>query len=282
MRIGVITDEISPQLDPALQACGDLGVSTVELRVVDGTNIVSHDDASLKSIKQRLDAGGFEVCSIASPFLKVHMSGDGEAKGDTHAAAPAKREDQWDVLGRSFEIARLLDAPMVRAFSFWRLPDPTEARGELLETLTEATHRAGEAGVKLVLENEHECNLGTGEEAAWILDKIPSEDFGLIWDPGNEAMLGHTPFPDGYAHVRDRVAHVHLKDVDRDGRWTRIGKGTIAYAAQFRALADDGYGGVLSLETHYETPGGGPEGATRESVAAVREICARVGVELEE
>lgn len=281
MRLGIITDEISPRLDRALRVCEDLDVSTVELRVVDGTNIVSHDDASIKSIKKRLDAGGFEVCSVASPFLKVHLGGDGAPEGDTHAAAPATREEQWDVLRRSFEIAHLLGAPMVRAFSFWRLPDPTDAREELLETLTEAARRAGEAGLKLVLENEHECNLGTGEEAAWALERIPSEDFGLIWDPGNEAKLGSTPFPDGYARVRDRIAHVHLKDVDREGRWTRICKGTIAYAAQLRALADDGYDGVLSLETHYETPGGGKEGATRESAAAVRELCARVGVDLE-
>ena len=41
------------------------------------------------------------------------------------------------------------------------------------------------------------------------------------------------------------------------------------------------YAGLLSLETHYETAGGGLEGATRESLAEIRVLCKEAGVELE-
>ena len=144
----------------------------------------------------------------------------------------------------------------------------------------EAVERAQEAGLVLALENEHECNVGTGAEARWVLDLIPSPFFGLVWDHGNEAMMGSEPFPSGYSHVRGRVTHVHLKDVDEGGNWTKLGTGIIDYPGQLRALAQDGYAGVLSLETHYEIPGGGLEGATRESVAAIRALCQQAGVEL--
>jgi sugar phosphate isomerase/epimerase len=113
-----------------------------------------------------------------------------------------------------------------------------------------------------------------------VLDLIPSPSFGLVWDPGNEAMMGSEPFPGGYSRVRGRVSHVHLKDVDDEGNWTKVGTGTIDYPAQLSALAEDGYAGALSLETHYEAPGGGPEGATRESVAAIRALCEQASVEL--
>jgi L-ribulose-5-phosphate 3-epimerase len=93
-------------------------------------------------------------------------------------------------------------------------------------------------------------------------------------------MMRSEPFPGGYSHVRGRVSHVHLKDVDDEGNWTKVGTGTIDYPAQLRALAEDGYAGALSLETHYEAPGGGPEGATRESVAAIRALCEQASVEL--
>ena len=146
--------------------------------------------------------------------------------------------------------------------------------------LAEAVERAQEAGLELALENEHECNVGTGAEARLVLDLIPSPSFGLVWDPGNEAMMGSEPFPGGYSHVRGRVSHVHLKDVDDEGNWTKVGTGIIDYPGQLRALAEDGYTGVLSLETHYEVPGGGLEGATRESIAAVRVLCEQAGVEL--
>ena len=280
MRLSVITDEISQDLAAALGVCEDEGVGTLELRAVGGANIISHDQSSLKRIKATLEDRDFDVCAISSPFLKCHLYGNGTPQGALHFASPASREEQWNVLERTLNVARLLDAPVVRAFSFWRVPDPASVREELVRTLVQAAERAQEAGLKLGLENEHECNVGTGAEAGWVLDRVPS--LGLVWDPGNEAMMGSgsEPFPGGYSHVRGRVAHVHLKDVDDRGNWTKVGTGIIDFPGQLRALAEDGYAGVMSLETHYEIPDGGPEGATRESVAALRALCAQAGVDL--
>jgi sugar phosphate isomerase/epimerase len=280
VRLGIITDEISQDLDHALDVCADLDVRTVELRAVDDQNIVAHTDERIAAIKARLDARGFDVCGIASPFLKVHLHGDGPAQGNTHSAAEVSREDQWAVLDRSFAVARLFGAPLVRAFSFWRVPDPTAVRDEVLGVLAEAARRTEAAGLTLGIENEHACNVATGAETGWMLERIPSPAFAVIWDPGNEAALGSAPFPGGYAHVRGRIAHVHLKDLDARGRWGKMGTGVVDYLGQLRALAADGYDGVLSLETHYATPDGGREGASRESLAAIRTLCERAGVPL--
>jgi sugar phosphate isomerase/epimerase len=278
--LSVITDEISQDLDYALEVCRDLGVRTVELRAIGGANVVSHETSSLQRVKTTLADKNFDVCAISSPFLKCHLHGNGTPQGAMHFASPASREEQWDVLERALNVARLLGAPVVRAFSFWRVPDPASVREEVVRALVQAVERAQEAGLKLGLENEHECNVGTGAEAGWVLNRIPSPSFGLVWDPGNEAMMGSEPFPGGYSRVRGRVSHVHLKDVDDEGNWTKVGTGTIDYPAQLSALAEDGYAGALSLETHYEAPGGGPEGATRESVAAIRALCEQASVEL--
>ncbi len=78
----------------------------------------------------------------------------------------------------------------------------------------------------------------------------------------------------------DRVVHVHLKDADAKGNWTKMGTGVIDYAGQFRALDRDGYEGLLSLETHYEVPDGGAEKASRESLAAIRGFCEEAGIRL--
>jgi sugar phosphate isomerase/epimerase len=265
MRLGVITDEISEDLDHALGVCGELGVSMVELRSVGDANVVFHEDRSLARIKAALDAGGFQVCAIASPFLKTHLR---------------EASDQWGVLERSFELARLFGAPLVRAFSFWRVQRPIEVREEVAGVLREAARRTEAAGLSLVLENEHECNVATGEETGWVLERVPSPSFGVTWDPGNEARIGSSPFPEGYSHVKERVMHVHLKDADARGRWVRMGSGVIDYVGQLRALSESGYEGVLSLETHYGRPGSGLEGATRESLAGVRRLCREAGVRL--
>jgi sugar phosphate isomerase/epimerase len=280
MQLSVITDEISQDLGHALDVCQDLGLHTVELRAVDGTSVVAHDAKGLARIKAALDARELRVCAIASPFLKCHLHGDGAAPGETHRAASASKAEQWGILERSLEVAHLLGAPIVRAFSFWRVADPASVREEVVEALTAAVRRAESAGILLGLENEYACNVGTGAETGWVLHRIPSSTFGVIWDPGNEAKLGSRPFPDGYAHIRRRVMHVQLKDLDAQDRWVKVGTGVIDFPGLLRALVADGYEGALSLETHYATPEGGPEGATRESIAALRTLCATAGVKL--
>src|SRR5215207_11732155 len=214
MRLCIVTDEISQDLAHALDVCEDEGVSTVELRAVDGANIVSHDDDSVEKIKAMIDGRGFRVGGIASPFLKCHIRGDGAPQGATHFAASASREEQWGILERSFEVAQLFGAPLVRTFSFWRVPDPEAVREEVAEGIAEAAKRTEEAGLTLGIENEHACNLATGAETRWVLDRVPSPALGVIWDPGNEAVMDSEPFPGGYEQVRDRMVHVHLKDAD--------------------------------------------------------------------
>jgi L-ribulose-5-phosphate 3-epimerase len=280
MRLCVITDEISQDLAHALNFCEDEGVSIIELRAVHEANIVSHNDDSLEEIKAMIDGRGFRVGAIASPFLKCPLRGDGDPQGATHFAVPASREEQWDILERSFEVARLFGATLVRSFSFWRVPDPQDVRDEVAGVIAEAAKRTGAAGLTLGIENEHACNLATGAETRWVLDRVPTPALGVIWDPGNEALMGSEPFPGGYGQVRDRLAHVHLKDADESGNWTEIGTGVIDYAGQFRALVEDGYEGILSLETHYALPIGGAEQATRESLAAIRGLCEEAGIRL--
>lgn len=281
-RLGIITDEISEDLDHALAVARELGISNIELRSIGKRSIVDHSPDSREAVRRTIVEGGFTVNAIASPFLKCHIHGGGEAAGDTHSAPQATRDDQWAILDHSLEVAAFFDAPIVRAFSFWRVDDPLTVRDEVLEVLTEATKRTAAAGKLLGMENEYACNLATGEETAWICDRIPDRTFGVIWDPGNEAALGSQPFPNGYAAIRDRIHHVHLKDpkeIAPSPGFTRMGDGAIPYVDQFRALADNGYDGILSLETHYKIDGEF-EPATRECVPPIRAMARAAGLTL--
>ena len=286
MRLSIITDEISQDFSHALQVCRELQLDTVELRRVEEKEIIFHDTASLARLKSLLHDQGMRICCIASPFLKCPLWQ--ETALNRHSEEQAR---EWDILQRSFEVASLLEAPLVRTFSFLRVPDPEAVRPLLLEVLLEAARRTEAAGLKLALENEHACNIATGEEAGWFLRHLPTEitnSFGIIWDPGNEAYTGSDPFPSGYQHVRGRVFHMHIKDaifqqeVPRQRSFVKMGTGIIDYVGQFRALAADGYDGTLSLETHYRHPEGGREQATRESFAALRKMLQEAGVILNE
>jgi sugar phosphate isomerase/epimerase len=282
-RLGVITDELSEDLDHALAVCKELDIHVVELRSIWGTSIVDLADDQIARLETSLRDGGFSVAAIASPYLKCHLEEDKTVPaGPLHSAGQAPRSRQGEILERSLDLADRLDAPIVRAFSFWRLPDPIAARQEIRDVLQEATATVAKRGKLLGLENEHSCNIGTGGEAAWYLERIPDRTFGLIWDPGNEAALGSVPYPGGYEAVRERIHHVHLKDaayISTETGFVRIGDGAIAYEDQFRAFVDDAYAGVLSLETHYRLDGD-REAASRACISGIREIAALANLPL--
>jgi sugar phosphate isomerase/epimerase len=102
------------------------------------------------------------------------------------------------------------------------------------------------------------------------------------WDPGNAAMRGEVPYPDGYSKLpKHRIGHVHCKDIQKksDGNgmdWAAMGRGTIDWAGQFRALKRSGYHFATSLETHWRGAGT-PEESTRQSMAGMKEQLRKAG-----
>lgn len=262
--LAVISDEISADLPHALDVCHELGISAVELRVVGSRNVVELSDEQIADISRLLREREMSVVAIASPFLKCDYWGDDEQQ----------HQEQLSILRRSIAIAREVDTPVVRAFNFWRQDEPTDLYDVALTALEEATAICRDSGVLLGLENEHACTAATGQEAAWFLDRVPGTTLGAIWDPGNEAVVGSNPYPAGYHHIRSRIHHIHLKDaaIAHDPTFVVMGEGEIDYVGQFRALAEAGYEGAMSLETHIGTTQAEKEAASRACIPAIRAI----------
>ena len=256
MRLSVITDEIDPSLDRALDVCEELGIDAVELRFLDRVQVVDLGPDDLRGIRAKLDRRGFAVSAIASPLMKC-----------------GRGESQDAVLSAALQAAEMLGAPIVRAFAYWREAEARAALPDAGRALHAAAERAHGAGVTLALENEHECNVATSAEARAALDAAASPHLRLIWDPGNAAMFDPSAFTGlgGLEDIRERVAHVHVKDVTAEQEWTRIGDGIVDFAVLLRYLDETGYDGYLSFETHYQRDGSS-ELATRDCVAALREL----------
>jgi sugar phosphate isomerase/epimerase len=101
-----------------------------------------------------------------------------------------------------------------------------------------------------------------------------------LWDPGNEAYGGREAFPAGYGHLKDVLAHVHLKDAyigqDAKSRCVPLGSGTVPWIAHFRALAADGYDGLFTIETHFIPEGGTQKTGSRMTLDAIRTLLSEV------
>jgi len=257
--IAAITDELSEtDLEVALQAMSDLGMDGAELRVVDGRNIVDLTDDEVAGVRRRVEAHGMRVVSIASPLLKCVLPGgppiDPRLQQDVFGSTRTFDDQEW-LARRSIEIAVTTGASIVRVFSYWRTVAPEECRDRIAESLWQLAEEAWKHGVTIGLENEHACNVGTGAEAARLLALVEHPGLKLVWDPANAAVLGETPFPDGYAALPPyRIVHVHAKDCDvhdRTPTWGLLGEMSVDWKGQIEALVRDGYKGAISLETHW-------------------------------
>jgi len=281
--LAFITDEFCQDFERAVSTAVELGYQAVEVRTVWDRNIVDLDDARIGELGRIAQRAGIGILSIASPVFKcTHPEGgsiDHRFEQDAFHSAH-QFADQPRILDRSIEVAQRLGASMVRVFSFWRTMDPPRLFGRIVESLALAIEQAARRGVRIALENEHACNIGTAAESAPLLRSLDGPSFGLVWDPGNSYMAGETPFPDGYSLLPvSRILHVHAKDGVRNAAddrvaWGPLGDGQVGWKAQLDALARDGYRGAISLETHWGGPDGNKEEGSRICARRLQELAA--------
>jgi L-ribulose-5-phosphate 3-epimerase len=268
--IAAITDEFSPDLETALRAMHEIGMSAAELRVVSGKNIMDLSDAELDHAKELLTTHRFKVISIASPLLKCVLPNspavDDRFQQDVFAAKYSF-EDQPKLADRAFAIAKKFDAKIVRVFSFWRTVQPEKCLDAIVKALTELAEAAAKHDLIIGLENEHACNIATASETARVLEIVKHPNLMVVWDPANAYVAGENPFPNGYRSLpANRIVHVHAKDCHLEGHkpvWGPLGTRAIDWKGQIAALLSDRYPGYLSLETHWPGPGGDKLEASR-------------------
>jgi sugar phosphate isomerase/epimerase len=279
-KLGVITDEIAEDLGLALDFIAGYSLAYCELRKIWGRNIMNLSPADLDRAKQLIERHRMKVSEIGSPIFKYHLPGMPSPHpnlGDTFMAADLTDKDTENLLRRVFRLARFFGTSKVRVFSYWRVEEPEKAFPYVRERLAKAAALAAQNKITLLLENEHECNVGTGKELGRMLREINSPYLRGMWDPCNAVRLGEVPYPDGYRQVRGLFPHMHIKDVRKDPatgklQYVPVGEGLIDFRGHFAALRKDGYDGTMSLETGYSRPDGNKVESTRECLEGLLRV----------
>ncbi len=241
-----------------------------EFRMLLGKNVMDLSDDEIGRAAAIAREHGLEILSIASPLLKCVLP-DAPAVDERFQqdmfAAKHTFADQPRLTKRAFEIAALTGARIIRVFSYWRTVQPEACFDRIVEALGALAHQAAKHGVTIGIENEHACNIGTGEETARVLEALNHPNLKVVWDPANALVAGESPFPEGYGRLAPgRVAHVHAKDcnvTNHKATWLELGKGDVDWAGQIDALTRDRYPGWISLETHWQGPNGDKLEASR-------------------
>jgi sugar phosphate isomerase/epimerase len=278
-KLGIITDELTTQLDEALDFISSYHLQWCELREFFGKNIMISPKEDLDRARDLLAKHSVRVSEIASPIFKWNCPQMPARATERHDPASANftEEDAEKALDRSFELAGFFGTSMVRIFTFWRVADPAKAYPYVRDRMAKAAEMAAKAKIVLNVENEPSCNVATGKELGRLLKEIDSPSLRGVWDPGNATMLGEVPYPDGYEAVKGLFPHMHVKDSRKNAKtgkleWAPVGGGIIDFKGQFQALHRDRYEGTMSLETHYRRADGNKVESTRESLEGLFKV----------
>ena len=99
----------------------------------------------------------------------------------------------------------------------------------------------------LALKNEGATLVRTCQEARTVIDALGnSPALTVCWDVINGLECGEIPSPDGYAHIRGLVTHVHVKP-NRNKSLNLIGTSDATYEDLFHTLVADGFSGATSI-----------------------------------
>jgi sugar phosphate isomerase/epimerase len=258
-NLGIITDQVDMDLAQVLSRFyPQYQLRWAEIRYLKlaGEERYVYADATagqLKQVKQQLDDAGVKLSVLDAAIYKIRLPGSTPAT-DAPAyvnGAHEKFDRQMDDLKRAANAAHVLGTDRIRIFTFRRVADPAMLFDRIVEELQQAITIASREEVRLLVENEYDCNIATGEEIAKLFRALPDTRLMHNWDPCNSYEMGEQPFPKVWNQLdHDRISHIHLKDA-AGKEWKPIGAGDINFVGQFEALKSIKYSGTLSVETRY-------------------------------
>lgn len=271
MKLSLITDEVSQDLDTALEFVLDLGVRWFALRSVWGKNVLNLDDAEVEAIERRMRARKVGVSALLSPLLKCYLTSDETTDDPTGHFVGFSRS--LDTHIRSFArlgLRRASTRRLVRVFSF--LKQDTLHFSKALPTISYWLERSRSAiTTTICLENEHTCYVDTFPALQRFLRQRSEGNGGLrlAIDPCNHLCVTGV---DGFEQLQAAselmaASDVHVKDRDGAGRYVTVGEGVLCWPLFMDELRRSGYQGFVTLECHLAGDIPGVETSLRRAAA---------------
>ena len=279
MKLGVICDGISRDLDHALSVMSEFDLEYAELQFVWDKEVGDHDAQEIIKIKDLLKKHNKPV-SCLSRHVFAGLTTQNKPGDDDHVR-------HMDALKRVIDMAHQLGSPLVRIMTskkeqiLWGHNGAEKwnvAKGAwdtLPPLIAPAVELARAEGVQLVVETGNGTMVNSNYTACKLIDELDAKDvLKVLWDPGNNCWCHELAYPDGFEAVKDGyLGHLHIKDVLVDTpkatlEVREMGTGQLAplFTPMADALRDNSYDGVISFESVYHTGDGDFENGFRKCV----------------
>lgn len=238
VKISGFADEIAGDLVTQVKNLKKLNMEYVEMRGVDGDNLIYHSDEKVAEIKKYLDENGIRLSALGSPLGKI---------GIQEEFGP-----HFESYKRAVEVAHKMECRNIRMFSFY-LPEnqPVSSfEDEVFERIGKFAEYAKANGVVLLHENEKGIYGEKAKECRKLMENFYGEHFKAIFDFANFVQAKENTLK-AYELLKDYIAYIHVKDAKmEDGRVVPAGYGDGHVKEILSALFDKGFDGYLSLEPH--------------------------------
>jgi len=269
----LITDEVSPSLDEGLAFAREEGIGTIDLRVIDGRNVLALSRGELADAARRVRAAGLSVSCICTPLLKWSPPGRiARTEGDQFGFALGDRPPP-DVYADAFVAADILGARNLRVFSYlayddYRLDDLREPIGDLLEL-------AEKFDMKVHIENEGVCNIAGLAELEALVTTYRHPRLKALPDIANAYRTATPPSAADLTRLMPFTDMLHIKDYSNAARrFVPVGEGDIPIETLLAATLPAREAPLsLTIETHASSE---PAATTRRSVNGLRRAVERI------
>ena len=235
MKIYAFADESAGMIDHQIESMKRNGLSGLEIRNVDGTNISDITLEKAKEVRQKLDNAGLATWSIGSPIGKIHIEKDDFAA-------------HLDKFRHTIDLAHILGAENIRMFSFF-LPqdkDPAIFKNEVIDRIGQFLAIAEGSGVDLCHENEKGIYGDIAPRCLELHQAFPT--LKGVFDPANYIQCGQDTW-EGWQMLAPYIKYLHIKDALADGSIVPSGHGIGNVQKIVAAFAQQG-GSALSVEPH--------------------------------
>jgi inosose dehydratase len=150
-----------------------------------------------------------------------------------------------------------------------------ERQDNAIACMDAVARRAAAAGIRATVHPNSPpgSSFRTAEDYERLLDALDPAVIGFTPDVGHLANGGMDPL-EVIKRYRDRVDHVHFKDIDASGTWAPTGEGRIDFPGIVSYLRDTGYTGWIVFEDESPSVEQDPDLGARRNGAYARETLA--------
>jgi sugar phosphate isomerase/epimerase len=246
-------DEAAPDIDGQIRATKALGWKYIEARNIDGVNVHDVPEDKFQTVVDRLQDAG----------VQINCFGSAIANWGKQVTDPF--EITLQEIERAIPRMQKLGTKLIRVMSYAVLQDrraDDQMEEERFRRLRILRQMFADAGITPVHENCMNYGGMSWKHTLRLVEHVPG--LKLVFDTGNPVFTDDRarskPYPkqsawEFYAHVKEHIAYVHIKD----GVWDpETGQTTFTFPGEgdgdvrriVRDLLSDGYEGGFSIEPH--------------------------------